>query len=557
MVPAEETLSPGTLLDGTYRLQRRLGVGGHGTVWLASDESGRFERVAIKILSSRLADSEDVRRRFHAEAVILRTLHHPGIVRALDFAANNGRLYIVMEYLPGRSLAEEMVERARRSSPFRIDEVVDRFAQVCEALGAAHARGVVHRDLKPQNVLVLQEGQRVVTKVLDFGIAKILARPGEDATTLGRMLGSYLYTSPEQISSHPVDARADVFALGCVLFEMLTLHRAWAVDVDGRNARVGDRSLRFEGPNAYVAILRRIVNGARPVPTDYRSDLPSEVDALVARALQVDRADRYESVVALSQALSDVTTSRAPIVQGGPTLPEPSLPRLPVPVRLAMSDTGLMGDEKTVAEPASVDEVGDTRFVPSPLNTITKVMSEAVPKTPAWVWQVGLIGVGGMLGAFAYHLTVGPAVGPSPPAFDSSPSPALVSPPAPVVAQPRAVASGSSVLPRSQEPDPLPPPLESSPPVKAGAAARGAKRRGRVVRRGKGRYAALRRQLEQLRAEASVPRLEALVDSIRAAAKGLADKQRAGLVERLAVASLNTGDLAGLEECIALLERGR
>ena len=480
MEPVDETLGPGAVLDGTYRLERRLGVGGHGTVWLAHDESGRHGEVAIKLLSSKLAESEDVRRRFRAEAVILRTLRHPGIVRALHFSASGQRLYIVMEYLPGRSLAHEMVERAHRGEPYRIDEIVVRFTQICDAVAAAHARGVVHRDLKPQNVVVLGEGVDIVTKVLDFGIAKILGRPGEDATTLGRMLGSYLYTSPEQVSSQPIDGRADVFALGCVLFEMLTLHRAWAIDMNGRAARVGDRSLRFEGPNGFLEILRRIVAGPRPVPTDYRTELPEELDALVARALEVTPEQRFASVIDLREALSDVTTSRHPILGAGvarignvaPADEEPS----------SISDTSLIPE---FTHPPTYADIPDTnlvridgspaptRLTPSSISARVRMRSglgrmtsesDAQPfgtlsdyghvRTAPWPWagQAILLVLGGLLGALGYHLWLAPtpsvpAVRPTAAARPGSEKPALPQPKiAPVVdaRQPEPSARGEA-----------------------------------------------------------------------------------------------------------------
>ena len=545
MGTTEETLIPGMLLDGVYRLERRLGVGGHGTVWLASDESGRLGQVAVKVLSHRLAESEDVRQRFRAEAVILRTLQHPGIVRALDFASQTDRLYIVMEYLAGRSLASEMVARARSGEVFRVDEVADRFEQVCYAVAAAHARGIVHRDLKPQNVLVLGEGDDIVTKVLDFGIAKILSRPGEDATTLGRMLGSYLYSSPEQVSRKPIDGRADVFALGSVLFEMLTLHRAWAVDDVGRHARVGDRSLRFEGSNAYVEILRRIVGGPRPKLTNYRPDLPDVLNGVILKALEVSPDERFESVDALRAAFADVTRSRHPVLVKSVPDKAPSLPRLPVPGGGPVTTTSLVVDDYTVAQ--TVAEVPDTRLL-DPRESLPRGMSEEARGVPPVFGQLALVALGGLVGVLGYHFAFGHRAEPPPPPLPQI-EPATP-PPIPVVVPRSEAAEQTEPTPfREEKPDRT--------VQRNRTTGRTRLRRRRAVTPHARRRSGLRAQLDRLRVQADVEALEALVAKVRAAAAKVPSAKTRSLIDRLAVASLTTGDLEGLSQCIDLLEGRR
>ena len=562
----EETLNPGTRLDGRYRLERRLGVGGHGTVWLAHDETGHHGRIAIKLLSSRLAESEDVRRRFRAEAVILRTLQHPGIVRAIDYS-DRDRLYIVMEYLRGRSLAQEMVDRARRGGQYRIDEVVHRFGQVCDAVAAAHECGVVHRDLKPQNVFAVGAGTEVVTKVLDFGIAKILGRPGEDATTLGRMLGSYLYTSPEQVSSQPVDGRADVFALGCVLFEMLTLRRAWALATDGQAARVGDRSLRFEGDNAFLEILRRIVAGRRPVATDYRSDLPSEIDEVIARALEVHPHARFATIEDLRDAVYDVTRSVTPALVSVVDSPvDASVPRLPGLGSAMIADADMPPEH--VRPDAIEEDPPDTRLLPGPTISPTRVLPFPAPSPTGWPWQILLLVLGGLVGAFGYHLVWGPGAARAPHAEGRSPSRTEVvtggraSPVAEVRVRAVNVAPASptpverpSALPPKVPRRPLSPSRRRSRPAGAGGSEVPSKTVARVDF--VDRWDALRREVGRLRSDPDLERLDTVGRSILRAARTLDDAAMAKRIERLAIASMTTGDVDGLAECVDLLERTR
>src|ERR1700754_2811600 len=198
----------GTLLNDRYRLEARIGTGGMSTVYRALDET--LERqVAIKLMNREIASDSDQLERFRREARAVAQLSHPHIVAGEDA----GRPYIVFEYVEGETLKE----RIRRLGELPIAEAVAYAIEIARALGAAHARHIVHRDVKPQNVLIDEEGS---AKVTDFGIARTLDEDG--LTADGRVLGTTDYVSPEQALGHDVTGQSDIYSLGIVLWEMLT-----------------------------------------------------------------------------------------------------------------------------------------------------------------------------------------------------------------------------------------------------------------------------------------------------------------------------------------------
>ena len=201
----------GRLLAGRYRLDRHLASGGMAEVWEATDEV--LDRpVAVKLLHGHLADDPALRARFHHEAVAAARLVHPAIVAIYDTCDDPGAEAIVMELVRGRTLREFLDERGRLDPV----EVVHIGAEVASALTCAHKAGIIHRDVKPANILLSDDGRVLVT---DFGIAKVLDEP--DLTRTSQLLGTVKYLAPEQVESGPVDARTDVYALGAVLYESL------------------------------------------------------------------------------------------------------------------------------------------------------------------------------------------------------------------------------------------------------------------------------------------------------------------------------------------------
>jgi formylglycine-generating enzyme required for sulfatase activity/dienelactone hydrolase/predicted Ser/Thr protein kinase len=273
------TPAPGTTL-GPYEILSLLGAGGMGVVYRARD--ARLERdVAIKFLPGDSPVGDKARKRFHQEALALAKVSHQNIAAVYDVGESQGTDYLVMEYVPGQSLADRL-----RSGPLPLAEALSFGVQVATALQEAHERGVVHRDLKPGNLVVTPKGQ---IKVLDFGLAKLLAPEGDRTRTLSGtmgLVGTPLYMSPEQADAAPVDSRTDLWSLGVVLYEALA----------GRPP--------FSGST--VTVLRAITEEAPKPLRDLRPDVPPDVERIVSRALEKDRACRYQSAAEMVRDLSTV-----------------------------------------------------------------------------------------------------------------------------------------------------------------------------------------------------------------------------------------------------------
>src|ERR1041384_8200772 len=256
-------MMPREQLDDRFELEQSIGAGGMGTVFRARDSiSG--DTVAVKIL----ADGQGhLAERFAREVTVLAALSHPGIVRYIAHGMTSlGELFLVMEWVDG-----EILKTRLERGPLTLGESVTLATRVAEALGVAHARGVVHRDLKPSN-LILPAGRVDLVKVLDFGIAQ---REGKtQLTQTGMLLGTAGYMAPEQAhTGEPIDARADVFALGCVLFQCLT----------GVPPFDGDTT---------AAILAKILFGTAPRVSELWPEVPESLDALVAQMLAQEPALR-------------------------------------------------------------------------------------------------------------------------------------------------------------------------------------------------------------------------------------------------------------------------
>jgi formylglycine-generating enzyme required for sulfatase activity len=277
-----DALRPGQVVRN-FRVRRKVGAGGMGEVYEAEDlKLGR--RVALKVLPAEANPDAQARQRFLREARAASALNHPHVVTIHAVEEADGLDYIIMEYLEGETLQDKLAR-----GPVPVRDVLGWGLQMAEAVAAAHAAGVVHRDLKPGNVL-LTPGGRV--KVLDFGLAT-WARPvpgAHDAPDLSRLTSSGLvvgtvpYMSPEQTRGEAVDARSDVFALGSVLYEAATGRRP------------------FGGPSA-LAILHAIATEEPPPPSTLRPDLPKGFDRVLGRALAKDPAQRYRSAAELAEAL--------------------------------------------------------------------------------------------------------------------------------------------------------------------------------------------------------------------------------------------------------------
>src|SRR3989440_5585683 len=254
-----------TLFDGRYRIQRKLGAGGMADVYLAEDqELGR--RVAIKILNGRHANYDQFIERFRREAKNAAALNHPSIVSIYDRGEAEDTYYIAMEFLDGRTLKELIVGRG--AAPINV--AVEYGRQILSALRFAHRHGIVHRDIKPHNVLVDAEGR---VKVTDFGIARAGT---SQMTETGSLVATAQYPPPEQARGGEVDPRSDLYSLGVVLYELLT----------GKTP--------FDGETPVEIAMKHLSNAPQP-PSKLRQDIPPELDMVVLRALAKNPDDRYQS----------------------------------------------------------------------------------------------------------------------------------------------------------------------------------------------------------------------------------------------------------------------
>src|SRR5437588_9451325 len=261
----------GTTLSGRYRLEARVGAGGMSMVYRALDETLQ-RQVAIKLMNREVATDSDQLERFRREARAVAQLSHPHVVGVIDAGEDEGRPYIVFEYVEGETLKE----RIRRCGRLPIAEAVAYAIEVARALGVAHARHIVHRDVKPQNVLIDEEGS---AKVTDFGIARTLDEEG--LTADGRVLGTTDYVSPEQALGRPVTGQSDLYSLGIVLYEMLT----GEVPFKGENqVAVAMKHVREELPD---------VQSKRP---EISAALGQVVDAATAKPLEARYADNAEQI---------------------------------------------------------------------------------------------------------------------------------------------------------------------------------------------------------------------------------------------------------------------
>ena len=264
----------GDVLSGRYRVTRLLGRGGMSAVWLARDDV--LDRdVAVKMLHIRRLESAEAVERFEREARTLASLAHPGIVTVIDRGDDHGRPFIVFEYVRGRDLRERIDDEGR----LPLADVVVLGEQIADALAYAHARGVIHRDVKPHNILLTPDGQ---PKLTDFGIARVLEQPG--LTMEGRVLGTGDYLAPEQAAGEAIDARADVYALGVLLYHALC----------------GDVPFHAD---SYVETARLHAQAPIPSVRDLRPDAPERLDEIVTRALAKRPEDRYPDCAALRDDL--------------------------------------------------------------------------------------------------------------------------------------------------------------------------------------------------------------------------------------------------------------
>ncbi|MBN4049435.1 protein kinase [bacterium AH-315-N03] len=334
---AAAAFTPGTLIDGRYSLEEKLGEGGMAEVFAATDaQTGR--RLAIKILHADIATNPEAVERTKREGQLLKELDNPAIVNVETFGQlDDGSVFLVMELLEGETLGERM--RRGTLDPVELAPIV---AGMCAGLHAAHVKGVVHRDLKPDNVFLCPTDHGLQVKLLDFGISKVYG--SEKLTQTGEVLGTPRYMSPEQLGAEPdVDARVDVYALGVILYEALA------------------------GKPPFLAVtptelIIAILNGKVTPLGVSRPDCPAEVEGVVMRAMSKGRAARYETAMQLADAyINAVGGARAVRAQQRRGMPTQAFGGMKIE-SAALDETQLPGTQPSLEQAKSDGVAGHLKL---------------------------------------------------------------------------------------------------------------------------------------------------------------------------------------------------
>lgn len=289
---------------GKYRIIERLGRGGMAEVYKGYDEN--LERfVAIKVMHPFLASEEDFIRRFRREAKAMAALNHPNIVKVYDFDTSGARSYIVMEYLGVGTLKDKQEDLARKGQQISLVEALQIVLQITDALAFAHSRGMIHRDIKPPNIMFNDHGAAVLT---DFGIAKVASGPS--FTQTGAMIGSPAYMSPEQGLGKPGDERSDIYSLGVLFYQLVTGRLPYAADTP-------------------LAVVLKHVNEPVPDPTQLNPAIPTGIRTVVTTAMAKNPEERYQSAKEMADALREVLRSGDPALANA--MPAELLKEQPTP----------------------------------------------------------------------------------------------------------------------------------------------------------------------------------------------------------------------------------
>ena len=382
----------GTTLRGKWTLEKLLGEGGMASVYVARHKIGHLE--AIKIMHSMVASSPELRARFEQEARLANRFHHRGAVEIRDIdVTEDGAPFLVMELLDGETLSA--IARASKE-PFDVATVLRVADEVLDVLAAAHATGIIHRDIKPDNLLLTKQGP---VKVLDFGIARLREGLSRDVKThTGTTLGTVAYMAPEQAKGGDVDARVDIYAMGATMFRLLAGRRVHEADTEAER-------------------LAKLMSGSAEPLASVATKVPAAVCAIVDRALAFDRANRYPDALSMQ---ADVRAARGEAPTSSSLGSSPAVtvpPGEPTAVTVAAREATTRAEGSSVADTTTRDAPTVKSDAPPPLENLK---TERMPGAPAFP------------GASP---TAAPAPGPGP-----LPAPAPTSEPAPAGALAQALA---------------------------------------------------------------------------------------------------------------------
>ncbi|WP_394120561.1 Stk1 family PASTA domain-containing Ser/Thr kinase [Planococcus donghaensis] len=351
----------GKSINGRYKIKELIGGGGMSNVYLAHDMI--LDRdIAIKILRYDFSNEEELRRRFQREALSTTSLAHPNIVNIFDVGEDGSVHYLVMEYVPGKTLKDYIIDH----SPVSPERAVEIMKQLASALAHAHHNQIVHRDIKPQNILMDAEGN---VKISDFGIAMALS--ATSYTQTNSVLGTVHYLSPEQARGGTANKKSDIYSLGIVMYELIT------------------GKLPFSGESA-VSIALKHLQTETPSLRDTVPDLPQSLENVVLKATAKNIQHRYQSADEMEEDLATVL------------LPERlNEPKFTIPVD--QDETRAM---PAIKDPAAYTSVADTKTMPLPLNEVKKEQATPVKKKKKkWPWILGVLAfllIGGLVLAIAF-----------------------------------------------------------------------------------------------------------------------------------------------------------
>jgi serine/threonine protein kinase len=325
-------LGVGMTINGRYLIEKELGRGGIGIVYLARDQQLLSKRVVVKILLEESQQNEWVRRKFQQEIEALTRVEHPGIVGVLDAGAlPDGKPFLVMQYVEGVPLRSIM-----RVEGVELERAASLMQQIGRALSAAHAKGILHRDLKPENIMAqtLSDGEEQI-KVIDFGIAKIKDSLVAPETVTAQTVGTILYMAPEQLSAKPVSAASDIYALGVIAHELLTGRRPF-------------------NPDSAFQLLEMQRAGLRVQPVDLRPSLSAAAQGVILKALAFNAKERYQSAREFGDELARALTADVDVLDASVSgrLFDPVLPTVHTETRATAEPTPPHVDEKQAVQPS-------------------------------------------------------------------------------------------------------------------------------------------------------------------------------------------------------------